>query len=92
MTTVLDVWRAVDPEARLVSGSMDRENRLGLVMRALGLLLDELAPEDRVGLVVYGSNGRVLLPHTRDLEAIRDLKDSTRVRSSTPDTTKGKPS
>ena len=55
-----------------VSGSMDRENRLGLVQRALGLLLDELAPEDRVGLVVYGSNGRVLLPHTRDLEAIRD--------------------
>ncbi|KAB2953554.1 MAG: DUF3520 domain-containing protein, partial [Thermoanaerobaculia bacterium] len=55
-----------------VSGSMDRENRLGLVKRALGLLLDELAPEDRVGLVVYGSNGRVLLPHTRDLEAIRD--------------------
>ena len=24
MTTVLDVWRAVDPEARLVSGSMER--------------------------------------------------------------------
>ena len=27
MTTVLDVWRAVDPEARLVSGSMDRLGR-----------------------------------------------------------------
>jgi hypothetical protein len=35
-----------------VSGSMDRENRLGLVQRALGLLLDELDPDDRVGLVV----------------------------------------
>lgn len=54
-----------------VSGSMDRENRLGLVKRALGLLLDELAADDRVGLVVYGSNGRVLLHHTRDHEAIR---------------------
>jgi len=54
-----------------VSGSMDQENRLGLVKRALGLLLDELQPEDRVGLVVYGSEGRVLLRHTRDLEEIR---------------------
>lgn len=55
-----------------VSGSMDRENRLGLVKRALGLLLDELDSEDRVGLVVYGTRGRVLLEHTRDHEAIRD--------------------
>ena len=55
-----------------VSGSMGRENRLGLVRRALDLLLDELAPEDRVGLVVYGSRGRVLLRHTRDLEEIRE--------------------
>lgn len=54
-----------------ISGSMDQENRLGLVKRALGLLLDELQPEDRVGLVVYGSEGRVLLRHTRDLEEIR---------------------
>jgi Ca-activated chloride channel family protein len=58
-----------------VSGSMDRENRLGLVKRALGLLLDELSPDDRVGLVVYGTRGRVLLAHTRDLEAIRDAID-----------------
>ncbi len=55
-----------------VSGSMDQENRLGLVKRALGLLLDELDEGDRVALVVYGSNGRILLRHTRDLEAIRD--------------------
>lgn len=55
-----------------VSGSMNRENRLGLVRRALGLMLDELGPDDRVALVVYGSQGRVLLGHTRDHEAIRD--------------------
>jgi Ca-activated chloride channel family protein len=54
-----------------VSGSMNQENRLGLVKRALGLLLDELSPDDRVGLVVYGTEGRVLLRHTRDLEEIR---------------------
>ncbi len=42
-----------------VSGSMAQENRLGLVKQALGLLLDELASEDRVGLVVYGTRGRV---------------------------------
>lgn len=54
-----------------VSGSMNRENRLGLVRKALGLLLDELRPDDRVALVVYGSQGRVLLEHTSDHEAIR---------------------
>ncbi len=55
--------------ARLVfvidtSGSMNRENRLGLVKRALLMLLDELRPDDTVGIVVYGSRGRVALPPT----------------------------
>src|SRR5688500_6225479 len=36
-----------------VSGSMADGGRLELVKRALGLLLDELRPEDRVGIVVY---------------------------------------
>jgi Ca-activated chloride channel family protein len=66
-----------------VSGSMDQENRLGLVKRALGLLLDELGPEDRVGLVVYGTNGRVLLRHTRDLEEIRGAIAELRPEGST---------
>ena len=47
-----------------VSGSMDRENRLGLVKRALRLLVDQLRPTDKVGVVVYGSQGRLALPHT----------------------------
>jgi Ca-activated chloride channel homolog len=47
-----------------VSGSMGCENRLGLVKKSLGLLLDELTPEDRVGIVVYGSCGRVVLELT----------------------------
>ena len=47
-----------------VSGSMARENRLGLVKKALTLLLEQLRPNDKVGIVVYGSNARVVLPHT----------------------------
>ena len=47
-----------------VSGSMRRENRLGLVKQALTLLLEQLRPSDKVGIVVYGSNARVVLPHT----------------------------
>jgi Ca-activated chloride channel family protein len=58
-----------------VSGSMAQENRLGLVKRSLGLLLDELMPEDEVGLVVYGSSGHVLLQHTGDLRRIRAAID-----------------
>ena len=54
-----------------VSGSMGRENRLGLVKRALYLLLDQLGPGDRVGLVIYGSRGRVLLEPSAELGEVR---------------------
>lgn len=47
-----------------VSGSMERENRLGLVKEALALLLERLREGDKIGIVVYGSDARVLLPHT----------------------------
>ena len=47
-----------------VSGSMKRENRLGLVKRSLRVLLEQLREGDMIGIVVYGSNARVLLPHT----------------------------
>ncbi len=47
-----------------VSGSMDRENRLELVKDSLRLLLDELRPTDEVGIVVYGSEARVILEPT----------------------------
>ncbi len=47
-----------------VSGSMSMENRLGLVKRALTLLVEQLRPGDEVGIVVYGSRAKVLLPHT----------------------------
>ena len=47
-----------------VSGSMSMENRLGLVKRALKLLVDQLRPTDKVGIVVYGSDARIVLKHT----------------------------
>ena len=62
-----------------ISGSMAREDRLGLVKRSLRLLVDELRPTDEVGIVVYGSSGRVHLKPTsgedreRIIEAIDKL-------------------
>jgi len=47
-----------------VSGSMDMDNRLGLVKQALKLLLDQMDRRDEVGIVVYGSQARVILPPT----------------------------
>ena len=46
-----------------VSGSMDMENRLELVKRALTLLVEQLRPGDKVAIVVYGSRARIVLPH-----------------------------
>ncbi len=48
-----------------VSGSMAREDRLELVKRSLRMLVDELRPDDQVGLVVFGSDARVLLEPER---------------------------
>ena len=47
-----------------VSGSMGREDRLGLVQRSLSLLVEELRPTDKVGIVIYGSRGSVMLEPT----------------------------
>ncbi len=47
-----------------VSGSMNRENRLGLVKQSLRLLVDNLRPDDTVAVVVYGSEARLVLPPT----------------------------
>lgn len=65
--------RSVDAEDRKptdlvfvidVSGSMNREDRLQTVKRALGLLLDQLRPSDRVAIVVYETRSRVVLRPT----------------------------
>ena len=44
-----------------VSGSMEREDRLELVKQALRLLVNQLRDDDRVGIVVFGTDARVLL-------------------------------
>ena len=44
-----------------VSGSMDMENRLGLVKQSLQLLVERLRPSDTVSIVVYGSEARTML-------------------------------
>jgi Ca-activated chloride channel homolog len=45
------------------SGSMSRESRLGAVKKALRMLVDQLREGDLVGIVEYGSRGRVVLRH-----------------------------
>ncbi|WP_426756030.1 YfbK domain-containing protein [Myxococcus sp. Y35] len=47
-----------------VSDSMGQENRLDLVKRTLSLLANELGPNDRVSIVVYGSSARTVLEPT----------------------------
>jgi Ca-activated chloride channel family protein len=62
-----------------VSGSMDMDNRLGLVKRSLELLVEQLRPSDSVGIVVYGTEAHIVLEPVsgsdkgRILEAIYSL-------------------
>jgi len=68
-----------------VSGSMNRENRLELVKRSLGLLLEQLGPDDRVALVTFGSEARLQLGHTpvRNRSVIQGVIDNLRPEGST---------
>ena len=66
-----------------VSGSMSRENRLGLVKQALALLIDQLRADDRLALVIYGSRGQVVLQPTGDHGAIRRAIDGLATGGST---------
>lgn len=51
-----------------VSGSMDMENRLGLVKQSLELLVNRLDRNDTVGIVVYSQDTRVVLYPTSALD------------------------
>jgi Ca-activated chloride channel homolog len=57
-----------------VSGSMGAPNRLGLVKRALELLVNELDARDRISIVVYGTTAHMLLPAVRATEKERILE------------------
>jgi Ca-activated chloride channel family protein len=65
------------------SGSMEQPNRLPLVKRSLSLLLDQLRPTDRIGLVIFGSQAHVLLEPTNDREAVRKAIDKVAIEGST---------
>jgi len=61
------------------SGSMDRDDRLGLVKDSLEILVDELDDDDTVAIVVYSSGAGIVLEPTpvsdsrRIYDAIDDL-------------------
>jgi Ca-activated chloride channel homolog len=68
-----------------VSGSMSMENRLELVKQSLRLLVEELDERDTVGVVVYGTQARVVLqptPASRKGAILRAI-DSLRPEGST---------
>ncbi len=56
-----------------VSGSMDMDNRLGLVKQSLEMLVEQLHRDDTVSIVVYGSEARVVLEPTRGSDTGRIL-------------------
>ena len=58
-----------------VSGSMEADNKLPLVKTALGLLVDQLRPQDRVAIVVYAGAAGLVLPSTPGNEP-QKIKDA----------------
>ncbi|EJM88882.1 MULTISPECIES: vWA domain-containing protein [unclassified Pseudomonas] len=68
-----------------VSGSMDRREGLPLVKSTLKLLVDQLRAQDRVSLVVYASDSRVVLEPTsgREKAKIRTAIDQLTAGGST---------
>ena len=84
----------IDPENRKpavltfvidISGSMDIDSRLGLVKQALKILVDNLKPDDMVGIAVYGSCGQKILDHKslREKDAILRAIENLRAGGST---------
>lgn len=68
-----------------VSGSMDRREGLPLVKSTLKLLVDELRDQDRVSLVVYAGESRVVLEPTsgREKAKLRNAIDQLTAGGST---------
>lgn len=68
-----------------VSGSMDRREGLPLVKGTLKLLVDQLRPQDKVSLVVYAGDSRVVLEPTpgKDKAKIRAAIEQLQAGGST---------
>ncbi|HEY2349895.1 MAG TPA: von Willebrand factor type A domain-containing protein, partial [Puia sp.] len=58
-----------------VSGSMMEPEKLPLVQRSLGMLVDQLREQDRVSLVVYAGNAGLVMPSTSGIEK-KKIKDA----------------
>lgn len=63
-----------------VSGSMNQENRLGLVKESLALLVEQMRPTDSVGIVVYGSEAHTILEPTSGAEKETILRAINRLQ------------
>lgn len=46
------------------SGSMNTFDRIGLVKKSLHMLIERLAPSDRIAIIQFGSHARLILDHT----------------------------
>jgi Ca-activated chloride channel family protein len=66
-----------------VSGSMDQENRLGLVKQSLNVLVGQLKASDKVAIVVFGSQARIVLEPTANKEDITDAINTLQTEGST---------
>ena len=71
-----DVPTATRPPANLVflvdtSGSMNSEDKLPLVKRALEGLADNLRPDDRVSIVAYAGSAGIVLDPTNNKDYVR---------------------
>jgi Ca-activated chloride channel homolog len=66
-----------------VSGSMNRENRLGLVKQTLELLVEQMTDDDEIGIAIYGSRGAQWLEHTNDQREILSAIDRLKSEGST---------
>ncbi|HEY3368409.1 MAG TPA: von Willebrand factor type A domain-containing protein [Symbiobacteriaceae bacterium] len=66
-----------------VSGSMADGGRLEMVKHSLQLLLDQLGPGDRAGVVVYSTKARVMAETTGDKARLRKAIESLQPEDST---------
>lgn len=68
-----------------VSGSMDAANKLPLLKSSFKVLLDQLRPQDKVGIVVYAGSAGVVLPPTsaKEKNKITDALDKLQAGGST---------
>jgi len=56
-----------------VSGSMNEPNKLPLLKSSFKVLLDQLRPQDKVGIVVYAGSAGMILPPTSSKEKAKIL-------------------